>query len=113
MRRRSFLVKSGCATLGSCLMPLALRSAESKKNSLISRLETLVPKLMQDFVVPGLSIALVEEGRLLWQRAFCVKDNATKAVVDDETLFEAASVSKTVFAYAVMKLCDNGVIDLD
>jgi CubicO group peptidase (beta-lactamase class C family) len=68
---------------------------------------------MQESVVPGLSIALVEEGRLLWQRAFGIRDNATKAPIDDETLFEAASVSKTVFAYLVMKLCDNGVLNLD
>jgi CubicO group peptidase (beta-lactamase class C family) len=33
--------------------------------------------------------------------------------VDENTLFEAGSVSKTVFAYAVMKLCEKGVLELD
>jgi CubicO group peptidase (beta-lactamase class C family) len=42
-----------------------------------------------------------------------VKDNDSKAPVDNDTIFEAASVSKTVFAYAVMKLCEKGTIGLD
>src|SRR5258705_8305204 len=89
MRRRTFLVKSGCAALGSYLIPLTLQSEESKKNSLVIALETLIPKLMQESTVPGVSIAVVEDGRVLWRRAFGLKDNATKEVVDDETLFEA------------------------
>ncbi len=68
---------------------------------------------MEEAIVPGLSIALIEDGKLLWRRGFGVKDSASKEPVDNETVFEAASVSKTVFAYAVMKLCEKGVLDLD
>ena len=113
MRRRTFLVKSSRAALGSCLLPLTTRGAQSKSKMLVADLEAVIPKLMQESVVPGLSIALVDEGKLLCRRAFGIKDNATKALVDHETLFEAASVSKTVFAYAVMKLCEKGVLNLD
>ena len=113
MRRRTFLVKSSRAALGSCLLPLTTRGAQSKSKMLVADLEAVIPKLMQESVVPGLSIALVDGGKLLCRRAFGVKDNATKALVDHETLFEAASVSKTVFAYAVMKLCEKGVLNLD
>jgi CubicO group peptidase (beta-lactamase class C family) len=80
---------------------------------LVAALEAVIPKLMEGSAVPGLSIALVEDGQLLWRRAFGVRDNITKAPVRHETLFEAASVSKTAFAYAVMKLCENGVLNLD
>src|ERR1051326_2249989 len=114
MRRRTFLVKSSRAALGSCLfLPLTTKGAQSKSKMLVADLEALIPKLMQESVVPGLSIALVDGGKLLCRRAFGVKDNATKALVDHETLFEAASVSKTVFAYAVMKLSEKGVLNLD
>ena len=68
---------------------------------------------MDEAIVPGLSIALVRDGKLLWRRGFGVKDSASKEPVDDDTLFEAASVSKTVFAYAALKLCEQGVLDLD
>jgi CubicO group peptidase (beta-lactamase class C family) len=41
------------------------------------------------------------------------KDFVSRAPVDHDTVFEAASVSKTVFAYVVLKLCEKGVLDLD
>ena len=37
----------------------------------------------------------------------------TNAPVDSNTVFEFASVSKTVFAYVVMKACEKGILDLD
>ena len=58
-------------------------------------------------------MALIADAKLLWRGAFGVKDFVSKAPVDHETIFEAGSVSKTVFAYVVMKLCENGVLNLD
>src|SRR5262249_48162527 len=46
-------------------------------------------------------------------RGFGFRDSVSKAPVDNGTVFEVASVSKTVFAYAVMKLCQKGVLGLD
>jgi CubicO group peptidase (beta-lactamase class C family) len=68
---------------------------------------------MKETVVPGLSIALIRDAKLSWRRAFGIADVASGRPVDDDTVFEAASVSKTVFAYAVMKLCEKGVLKLD
>src|SRR3954463_11891030 len=113
MRRRTFLVKSSRAAVSTCFFPFMTRGAESRRNVLVAELETLVPKLMQESIVPGLSVALVDGGKMFWHRAFGIKDTATKGRVEQETLFEAASISKTVFAYAVMKLCDKGVLNLD
>jgi len=63
--------------------------------------------------VPGLSIALIKDGTVAWQHGFGVMDSRTKKPVTDETVFEAASLSKPVFAYAIMKLVDAGKFDLD
>jgi CubicO group peptidase (beta-lactamase class C family) len=68
---------------------------------------------MEEAHVPGCSIALVKHGELFWRRGFGVKDSASREPVDNETVFEAASVSKTVFAYVAMKLVERGVIGLD
>jgi CubicO group peptidase (beta-lactamase class C family) len=113
MRRRTFLVKSSRAAVSTCFFPFMTKGAESRRSVLVAELETLVPKLMQESIVPGLSVALVDGGKIFWHRAFGIKDTATKGRVEQETLFEAASISKTVFAYAVMKLCDKGVLNLD
>jgi CubicO group peptidase (beta-lactamase class C family) len=63
--------------------------------------------------IPGLSIAVVSDGKVAWSRAFGVKNSETKEPVDDNTVFEAASLSKPVFAYAVLKLVEMGKLDLD
>ena len=68
---------------------------------------------MEEAKVPGLSIAIIKDAKLDWRRGFGVKDAASRKPVDDDTVFEAASMSKPVFAYAVMKLCERGVMDLD
>ena len=68
---------------------------------------------MKDGGVPGLAIAVVRDGRIDWQESFGVRDAAGSSRVDENTIFEAASLSKPVFAYAVLKLADAGQIDLD
>jgi RNA polymerase sigma factor (sigma-70 family) len=81
--------------------------------TLIADLEKQIPKLMEEAKVPGLSIAIIKDAKLFWRRGFGVKDVTSKVLVDNDTVFEAASTSKPVFAYAVMKLCEKGVMDLD
>ena len=72
-----------------------------------------IPSLMAAAHVPGLSIALVKNAALVWSRGFGVRNAGANAPVDADTVFEAGSVSKTVFAYAVMKLREKKVLNLD
>ncbi|MPY89065.1 MAG: serine hydrolase [Luteitalea sp.] len=123
MRRREFLVGGSRAALSVSLLPLVAcsqddqRSAELEQSApweiLIADLETQIPQLMEEAIVPGLSIAVIKDGTLLWRRGFGIKDSESNEPVDSGTIFEAGSVSKPVFAYAVMKLCEKGVIGLD
>ncbi|MBD2701545.1 beta-lactamase family protein [Spirosoma sp. BT702] len=118
MRRRKFLIESSRA---AGLIPLAgwLKASpfdyksRTSTDSMIADLKKLIPRLMRETIVPGLSIALVEDGELRWQQGFGVRNARSKEPVTPDTVFEAASVSKTVFAYAVLKLCEKGVIKLD
>src|SRR5687768_397887 len=68
--------------------------AALNRDDLASTLERLIPKLMKDGDVPGVSVAVVRDGQVLWHRAFGVKDASKSAPIDDETIFEAASLSK-------------------
>lgn len=72
-----------------------------------------LPRIMQAFAVPGVGIAVVENGAVAWSRGFGVTNTLTGAPVDARTVFEDASLSKPVFAYLVMQLVDQGRIDLD
>ncbi|HSS97300.1 MAG TPA: serine hydrolase domain-containing protein, partial [Terriglobales bacterium] len=59
------------------------------------------------------SVAIIKDAQVRWCRGFGVKDAASRQRVDTETIFEAASMSKPVFAYFVMKLCEGHIVDLD
>src|SRR5439155_26425975 len=69
-----------------------------RKDELIARLESVLPRLMKDGYVPGLSIAVIRNGKLAWIHGFGVKNAETKEPVTEDTVFEAASLSKPVFA---------------
>lgn len=72
-----------------------------------------LPRQMQALGVPGIGIAVVEAGRLAWSRGFGVTHVERGTPVEDTTLWEAASLSKPVFAYAVLQLVDRGELALD
>ena len=63
--------------------------------------------------LPGLSIAALDRGTLAWHKTVGVADAQTQAPLDADTLFEGASTSKPVFAYAVLQLAERGLLELD
>src|SRR6185312_15855739 len=71
-----------------------------------------LPRLLELASVPGLGIAVIESGRV-WTRGFGQAIEETAQSVSDRTVFEAASLGKPVFAYAVLRLVGSGVLDLD
>jgi CubicO group peptidase (beta-lactamase class C family) len=72
-----------------------------------------LPRLMEVVSLPGLTMATVEDGKVVWTRAVGLTNVETKAPMREDSVFEAASMSKPVFAYVVLKLAEEGLIDLD
>ncbi|MFC1724972.1 serine hydrolase [candidate division KSB1 bacterium] len=83
------------------------------KQLLISRLEKNIPLLMDHVNIPGLSIAVIRDGKIIWHKDFGKKNVKTGELVDENTIFEAASLTKPFFAYLVMNMVEKGEIDLD
>ena len=91
-------------------------SAQKKRQSktvVIANLEKDIPNLMKAADVPGMSAALIRDGQIVWSKGFGFSNAETKQAVTNETMFEAASLSKVVFAYGVLKLVEAGKLDLD
>jgi CubicO group peptidase (beta-lactamase class C family) len=63
--------------------------------------------------IPGLSIAVIKDAKVVYSKAFGVKDSVTGEPVLESTLFEACSLTKPIFAFAVNRLAERGAIDLD
>jgi len=91
----------------------AKREPAAHAGATIMQLEKDVPDLMKKDGVPGLSMAVIRGGKTTWVHGFGIKEATTGQPVAVETVFEAASLSKPVFAYGVLKLIEQGKLGLD
>jgi CubicO group peptidase (beta-lactamase class C family) len=72
-----------------------------------------IQERMRQLGVPGVSVAVVNDGRIEWARAWGVADTVTGRPVTGQSLFQAASISKPVAALAALRLVEAGRVDLD
>ena len=72
-----------------------------------------IEKIMKKYDVPGLSIVTIENGDIILQKVYGFKNAEKRDLIDENTLFEAASMSKPLFAYGVLKMVESGKLDLD
>lgn len=100
-------------------LPLLSLSSSARKGATkpsaarTQQLEKDIPAVMKKVGVPGMSIAVIRDGKTIWVHGFGVKETATAQPVSVDTVFEAASLSKPVFAYGVLKLVEQGKLGLD
>ncbi|MEP7290270.1 MAG: serine hydrolase domain-containing protein, partial [Chloroflexota bacterium] len=80
---------------------------------LVPLLEQRIPQVMIQRSVPGLSAVLFSDTAIVWSQGFGVSNTVTQKPVTTETIFEGASLSKPVTAYAALKLCAQGKLALD
>ena len=78
-----------------------------------SQIDQFIESYQHYYHIPGVSFALIKDGKLVYHKTYGVRNSMTGEKVDDQTLFEAASITKPVFAFAVERLADRGIIDLD
>ena len=63
--------------------------------------------------IPGVSVAVIDGGEIVWAQGFGWRDVGKRLPVDTDTQFQVASISKPVTALAVLKLKESGQLDLD
>lgn len=78
-----------------------------------AQIDAFIDAHMRHFDIPGASLAIIENGALTYHRTYGVSNTFSGDAVTGDTIFEAASITKPVFAFAVLRLAERGVIDLD
>ena len=73
---------------------------------------TLVER-MSHYNIPGVSIAVINNGEIEWARGYGVRENGGNVPVTTTTLFQAGSISKPVAAMAALFLVQQGKLALD
>lgn len=73
-------------------------------------LNTMIEKGMVDWHIPGLAVVVVQDGKVRFQQNYGIRDVATKASVNDSTLFAMGSTTKALVAMGLGILVDEGKI---
>jgi CubicO group peptidase (beta-lactamase class C family) len=79
----------------------------------IQELEKLAQKQIQENVVPGMAIAVVFHDKTVYAKGFGLRDVKTKAPVNADTVFQLASLSKSIGSTVVAELVGEGKITWD
>ena len=115
--------------VGAILLLLALSACSDFHSQRVSRVEhgllplvatedqlgvrSSITQRMRHYGVPGISVAVFENGRIVWAKGYGVARLDCNIPVTDATLFQAASISKPVTAVGALRLVQERVLDLD
>ena len=72
-----------------------------------------IEERMEHYGVPGVSIAVINNGKIEWTKTYGVMDRESKSPVTEKTLFQAASISKPVTAYGALTLVEQNKVGLE
>jgi len=78
-----------------------------------AQIEAAVAKFMSSTHVPGVAVAVVENGQYEWASGFGFADLENNVAASEHTLFRLASISKSLTATGAMQLWERGQLDLD
>jgi CubicO group peptidase (beta-lactamase class C family)/D-alanyl-D-alanine dipeptidase len=94
-------------------VPPAAPAEDDRYAPAIARLERLIAHEMKDKALPAVSIALVDDQRIVWSKGYGYADPAKKLPATADTVYRVGSVSKLFTDIAVMQLVERGQVDLD
>lgn len=87
--------------------------SEAQLAERIDWLSQNLPRLLSENHVPGVSVAIIQRGEVVWARGYGASDARNGNAVTTDTVFEAASMSKPILALVAMQLDQEGRLDLD
>ncbi|WP_339143587.1 serine hydrolase domain-containing protein [Pseudoalteromonas galatheae] len=117
-----------CAIFCSSLLSQTSFATDSAQHQVQQVAQNLLPRVqlkgqkyqpvdlqtrLQETHLPGLSLAVIKDGKVVWAEGYGIADKKQNRKVTTETLFQAGSISKPVAALAVLKLAQDGKVDLD
>ncbi|MEU2006962.1 serine hydrolase [Rhodococcus sp. NPDC019627] len=86
---------------------------DGRVDDAVGRLDDLVKNLMDSTHVPGMAVAVVHGGRTVYAKGFGVREEGTDEMVDADTVFQLASLSKSVGSTVVAHEVGTGVVGWD
>ncbi len=76
-------------------------------------IDQIIESSMRQAMVPGVSVAVIDQGRIAWVKSYGVRTAGENSLVETNTQFQIASISKPMTALTAMRLVDRKVLKLD
>lgn len=117
--RRRMLCTALCGALSACggSTAITLGSSGSGSNTqtdqALAQLDALARNLMTRTGIPGMAVAVVQGGQTVFAQGYGVTNVATQQPVDADTVFQLASVSKSIGATVVASQVGKGIVGWD
>lgn len=107
-------LRTGFYTFFSLFLGITFATAQSHQLDIRpATIDPFITRVMDSANVPGLSIAIIQKGKLAYSQGYGLTKADSTQRVTSATIFDAASLSKPVFAYAVLQLVEEGLLNLD
>lgn len=79
----------------------------------INLLDEVVPLFQHEFQVPGSAVALIRQGDIIFKQGYGYSDADKRRPVTPETVFNVASISKSVAAWGILHLVEQEILEMD
>ena len=111
--KRSWIALLHLLFLAAISLPGTAQVAPVQHAAAPADLEQFIPAQMQSWKVPGLAIAVVQNGRLIYSHGFGLRDVKDNLPVTSKTIFAIGSISKSFTSLSMGMLNDEGKFDWD
>ena len=127
--RTTTLAATALILLAACDAPQAPVAAEAAPDPLIAKVETSLASSgqvvgepaetwsltdrMAHYNIPGVSIAVIKDGKIAWEKSYGVLDAGATTPVNADTIFLAGSISKPTAVTAALRMVEQGQLSLD
>jgi CubicO group peptidase (beta-lactamase class C family) len=102
-----------CLSRLAALLCLAGAAQAQPPQAFIEAADKSVPGALRAYNVPGLAVALIRNGAVVWMKGYGFADVASAKPIAPDTAFNVGSLSKTATAWGVMRLVERGKVELD
>ena len=75
--------------------------------------DSLIPDFLRRYRIPGAAVAVAKDGRLVLAQGYGLADVQAQKPVQPDSLFRVASISKPITAVAILKLMEEGALNLE
>jgi CubicO group peptidase (beta-lactamase class C family) len=103
----------------SLTITFSFKKEDHRINTLLGKeitqaeIDRFLKNQMDSMNIKGISIAIINDAKVVYHRSMGIASIYSLDTVNDQTIFEAASLSKPVFAYFVMKEVEKGILNID